>query len=61
MPPMHGLCIDRLEFGVLSRLTGDRRFEMAARRALIALYDARSSKDLFGAHINVNTRTLSES
>ena len=31
-----------VEFGALSRLTGDGRFEAAAARALEALYDSRS-------------------
>jgi mannosidase alpha-like ER degradation enhancer 2 len=41
-----------LEFGALSRLTGDRRFEAAARRTLYALFRRKSQKDLFAQHIN---------
>ena len=37
-----------LEFGVLSRLTGDSRYENAARRALFALYERRSELGLLG-------------
>ena len=44
-----------LEFGALSRLTGDRRFEAAARRALMALFRHRSPKDLFAQHINAQS------
>lgn len=44
-----------LEFGALSRLSGDRRFEAAARRALLALFKSRSPKDLFAQHINAQT------
>lgn len=43
---------------MLSRLTGDRRFEAAARRALISLFNYKSAKDLFGQHINAATGTL---
>ena len=35
-----------VEFGALSRLTGDPRYENAAMRALDALWKARSSIDL---------------
>ena len=42
-----------LEFGVLSKLTGDPRFEYAAKRALRALWSRRSPLGLVGAHIDV--------
>jgi len=42
-----------LEFGLLSRLTGDPLYEHAARRALAALYTARSKINLVGNHIDV--------
>ena len=42
-----------LEFGVLSKLTGDPRFEYAAKRALRALWARRSPLGLVGAHIDV--------
>ncbi len=42
-----------LEFGALSRLTGDVRFETAARSANEALWSRRSKHQLLGAHINV--------
>ena len=44
-----------VEFGVLSRLTGDSRYEDAARRALDALWRHRSAIGLVGNHVNVET------
>ena len=44
-----------VEFGALSRLTGDSRFEDAALRALEALYESRSEIGLVGNHINTAT------
>ncbi|VDK49375.1 unnamed protein product, partial [Taenia asiatica] len=44
-----------LEFGALSRLTGDPRYEQAAMKALRALWTFRSSLGLVGNHINVRT------
>lgn len=37
-----------LEFGVLSRLTGDPRYEAAARRAVEAIFAMRSRRGLVG-------------
>jgi mannosidase alpha-like ER degradation enhancer 2 len=42
-----------LEFGVLSRLTGDPVFEDTALRATAALWDRRSTTGLVGNHIDV--------
>ncbi|KAJ3159519.1 alpha mannosidase-like protein [Geranomyces michiganensis] len=42
-----------LEFGVLSRLTGDPKYEAAAKKALFGVWDRRSSIDLVGNTINV--------
>ena len=42
-----------MEFGLLSRLTGDPSYEHAARKALKALYNARSFLDLVGNHIDI--------
>ena len=39
-----------LEFGMLSRLTGDARFEQAAKRAALGVWNYRSEIDLLGAH-----------
>lgn len=44
-----------LEFGTLSRLTGDPLFEEVAMNALHALYHHRSSIGLVGNHIDVQT------
>ncbi|KAG4081287.1 glycoside hydrolase [Neocallimastix lanati (nom. inval.)] len=41
-----------LEFGTLSRLTGDMRFENYARKALFKLWNKRSKLDLVGNTIN---------
>lgn len=41
--------------GVLSRLTGDPRFESAALRALRKLWSMRSSLNLFGTTLDVVT------
>jgi len=44
-----------LEFGTLSRLTGDMRFENYARRALFKIWKERSSINLVGNTINTVT------
>ena len=44
-----------LEFGSLSRLTGDARYERAAKRALLALWARRSRLGLVGAHIDIGS------
>jgi len=44
-----------LEFGTLSKLTGDGRFYDAAKRAVMALYDRRSTIGLVGSGIDVRT------
>ncbi|KAF7267328.1 hypothetical protein GWI33_019446 [Rhynchophorus ferrugineus] len=44
-----------IEFGTLSRLTGDPLYEEVAMNALYALYSHRSHLDLFGNHIDTNT------
>ncbi|VDD80252.1 unnamed protein product [Mesocestoides corti] len=43
-----------LEFGALSRLTGDSRYEEAALNALRALWTHRSDSGLVGNHVNVS-------
>jgi len=43
-----------MEFGMLSRLTGDPAFEHAARRALNVLFNARSKINLVGNHIDIS-------
>uniref|UniRef100_A0A182NNM9 alpha-1,2-Mannosidase n=1 Tax=Anopheles dirus TaxID=7168 RepID=A0A182NNM9_9DIPT len=44
-----------LEFGTLSRLTGNPVYEDVAMNALVALYDHRSPIGLYGNHIDVQT------
>jgi mannosidase alpha-like ER degradation enhancer 1 len=44
-----------LEFGALSRMTGDWRFERASKRAIQALWSRRSDRDLLGNTIDVKT------
>lgn len=44
-----------LEFGVLSRLTGNPVFERTALKALESLWETRSPIGLVGNHINVQT------
>ena len=44
-----------LEFGTLSLLTGDGRYDEAARRAAFSLWTHRSGRDLLGAHVNLNS------
>ncbi|KAF0293831.1 ER degradation-enhancing alpha-mannosidase-like protein 2 [Amphibalanus amphitrite] len=44
-----------VEFGTLSRLTGDSLYERVALRALYALWERQSTLGLFGNHINVLT------
>ncbi|KAI8368252.1 glycoside hydrolase [Radiomyces spectabilis] len=44
-----------LEFGVLSRLTGDPRYETLAKRALMAIWNRRSKLNLLGNVINIQT------
>jgi len=46
-----------LEFSVLSRLTGDPRFEAAAKKSVRALWSRRSRLGLVGAHIDVRSGT----
>ncbi|CAF0862032.1 unnamed protein product [Rotaria sordida] len=44
-----------IEFGTLSRLTGDPKYERAALKALKGLWSKRSSINLVGNHINIQT------
>lgn len=44
-----------LEFGLLSRLTGDERFEKAAYKAFFALWNRRSDIGLVGNTVNIRT------
>lgn len=44
-----------LEFSVLSRLTGDERFEKLAKKAFWAIWERRSTVDLIGSGIDAET------
>ena len=44
-----------LEFGALSKLTGDPKYYAAAKRALVATYERRSKLDLVGSSIDADT------
>lgn len=44
-----------MEFGALSRITNNPKYEKAARRALRSLWSHRSNLDLFGNHIDIKT------
>jgi mannosidase alpha-like ER degradation enhancer 2 len=44
-----------MEFGALSRWSGEARFEAAAKRAAVALWKLRSEHDLVGEHVNLRT------
>ena len=43
------------EFGTLSRLVGDDRYYQAAKQAMKAVYDRRSSLDLVGTTLDIET------
>ena len=47
-----------IEFGTISRLTGDPHFERIALNALDALFRARSGIGLVGNHVNTETGKL---
>ncbi|MFC5722947.1 glycoside hydrolase family 47 protein [Streptomyces gamaensis] len=49
-----------LEFGVLSELTGDRRYFRVAKRALRAIVERRSALNLLGTTIDVETGLWSD-
>lgn len=54
-PPLAEIGTNILEFGMLSRLTGDGRYYEAAKRAYRAVLDRRSSLDLLGTRLDVET------
>ena len=49
-----------VEWGMLSRLTGDPKYEKAARRSLESVWAKRSTLDLVGTHVNIDTGTSHE-
>ncbi len=54
-PPLAEIGSNILEFGVLTQLTGDYSYYNAAKRALREVFNRRSSLDLLGTSINVET------
>lgn len=54
-PPIAEVCSNILEFGVLSQLTGDGSYYAVAKRAYSQVISRRSSLDLLGTTINVET------
>lgn len=44
-----------MEFGKLSKITGDETYYKAAKKAMMAVYDKRSSIDLIGEQIDIQT------
>ena len=44
-----------MEFGKLSKLTGDSQYYTAAKKGMMAVYNSRSALDLVGEQIDVNT------
>ena len=44
-----------MEFGALSRLTGNASYEAAAKRAALAVWRRRSELDLLGAHVHLKS------
>src|SRR5439155_1571422 len=53
-PPLAEVGTNILEFGVLSNVTGDRKYFNAAKKAYQATIDRRSSLNLLGTTIDVN-------
>lgn len=49
-----------LEWGLLSRLTGDPKYEEAAAKSMESLWSKRSALGLVGGHINVDTGDWTE-
>ncbi|WP_051965847.1 glycoside hydrolase family 47 protein [Kitasatospora mediocidica] len=54
-PPLAEIGSNVLEFGLLSRLTGDNRYYAAAKRAYRAVLDRRSALDLLGTTLHTET------
>jgi len=49
-----------VEWGLLSRLTGEPKYEAAARKALESVWAKRSTIDLVGTHINIDSGDWTE-
>jgi Glycosyl hydrolase family 47 len=60
-PPIAEIGSNILEFGVLSQLTGDDKYYVAAKDAYRAVVDRRSSLDLLASYLNVETGQWADS
>jgi Glycosyl hydrolase family 47 len=60
-PPMAEIGTNILEFGVLSQVTGDPAYYQAAKKAYRAAVERRSSLDLLGTYLNVETGQWADS
>lgn len=60
-PPLAEIGSNILEFGVLSRLTGDPKYFDAAKKAYRAAIAKRSPLDLLGTYLNVETGAWTDS
>ena len=60
-PPLAEIGTNILEFGVLSQLTGDPKYYQAAKKAYRAAVERRSSLDLLGTSLNVETGQWTDS
>jgi mannosyl-oligosaccharide alpha-1,2-mannosidase len=60
-PPLAEIGTNIMEFGLLAKLTGDSKYHDAAKRALRAAVCARSSLDLLGTSLNVETGRWTDS
>lgn len=60
-PPMAEIGTNILELGMLSKLTGDGKYYAAAKRAYQAAVDRRSSLNLLGTYLNVETGQWADS
>ncbi|WP_307865672.1 glycoside hydrolase family 47 protein, partial [Streptomyces montanisoli] len=60
-PPLAEIGTNIMEFGLLSRLTGDSKYYDAAKRAYRSAIEARSSLDLLATSLNVETGRWADS
>lgn len=60
-PPLAEIGTNILEFGLLSRITGDPKYYTAAKKAYQASIPKRSAIDLMGTYLNVETGAWADS
>ena len=60
-PPLAEIGTNILEFGVLSQLTGDPKYYQAAKNAYKAVVNRRSSLNLLGSYLDVETGAWADS